>query len=251
MDSISEYAADINEARKTRTTSDFPPGTIIIPCNEFSRFSSFTNCYRQLRVPFGTHELMKPGLNISKNLNSALRERSGEWVWFMGDDHAFDPDILFRLLKHDVDMVVPICLQRMICAESLWYIDREDGSGFDRIALEDLPTTGLVPIDNCGGAGLLVKMTVIDAMDDPWFEFGRVGGVEGTGEDLWFVYKAKQLGFELYGDTESIIGHSTQCTLWPKPVDGRWKIMAQLNSGPPMITPPPPKEILRTVPITQ
>lgn len=242
-----------------RTTTDFPPGTIIIPCSELGRWSSFTHCYRRLRVPKDTHELMKPGLNIARNLNNGLSEREGDWVWFMGDDHSFDEDILLRLLARmygsdkNIDMLVPMVLQRMICAESLWYHDRQDGLGFDRIALEDLPTTGLVPIDNCGGAGLLVKMKVVDTvagLDDPAFEFGRVGGVDGTGEDLWFVYKAKLLGFNLYGDTEIVMGHSTQCTLWPKAVDGKWKIMAQLNSGPPMITPPPKKEVLRTVPLT-
>lgn len=230
---------------------DFPPGTIITPCHELGRYSSFWFCYRRLRAPVGTVEYVKPGLNVALNINKALRERSGEWVWFMGDDHSFDADILLRLLSRDVDMVVPICMQRQICADSLWYYDRPDGTGFDRIAFEDIPTSGLMPIQNCGSAGLLVKMKVIDAMEDPWMAFGRVGGVDGTGEDLWFVYKARQLGFELYGDTEVALGHTTPCTLWPKVVDGKWKIQAELSAGPPMITAPPKKEVLRTVSITQ
>ena len=30
----------------------------------------------------------------------------------IGDDHAFLPDMIERLVLHDVDVVAPLCLQR-------------------------------------------------------------------------------------------------------------------------------------------
>ena len=52
------------------------------------------------------------GSNITGNCNDLARRMQGEWLWMIGDDHAFHPDIVVRLLSHDVDVVAPHCLQK-------------------------------------------------------------------------------------------------------------------------------------------
>lgn len=217
-------------------SKDFPPGTVIVPTGEVARYTSFWSCWDALQVPPGTVKRPEPGVNIAGNLNEALRHRRGEWVFFMGDDHTFSPDLIRRLWgrmrdRDDIDIVAPLCLQREINAFSLWYrYEDETLQEINRIRLLDLPPDGLMPIDNAGGAGLLVKTEVFRKVEPPyWFEVGKIVP-DRSGEDMAFLDKARAVGFRLWGDTETRIVHVTPMGMKPAVMpDGKWGV--ELSTG--------------------
>ncbi|MGH9876287.1 MAG: hypothetical protein ACRD5H_01500, partial [Nitrososphaerales archaeon] len=71
------------------------------------RFYEFQLALEQVMVPEGSKWLIERSCDIAQNFNNGVKGMIGEWAWFMGDDHAFVPDMLLRLLAHEVDVVVP------------------------------------------------------------------------------------------------------------------------------------------------
>ena len=53
-----------------------------------------------------------------------------------------------------------------------------------------------------GFGAVLIKAEVLKAIPRPWFF-----GMEGTGEDVSFCYKARKAGFEVWMDTSIKLGH--------------------------------------------
>src|SRR3972149_2898488 len=127
------------------------PGTIGIPTGEFTRFAQFGQSLAALHYPPQTYCVWTTGGNIARNCNRIVAQMRGEWVWFIGDDHAFHPDILTRLLEHQVDVVVPLCAQRTP-PYSYGVYDWPDEQGVAPLIPLD-HRTGLVPVAVGGWAG--------------------------------------------------------------------------------------------------
>ena len=187
-------------------------GTIGIPTGEFTRFSSFMQSLLALNKPPETYCVWSTGGNIARNCNTIVAQMKGDWVWFIGDDHAFPPDTLERLLAHTVDIVVPLCAQRQPPYSYGVYRMLEDGT----TPLIDLTgKTGLVEVDYAGSAGLLVRKGVFDKMEPPYFRMGQFQ-TDAEGEDIYFCAQARELGFKVYVDTDTQIGHAAVVTAWPQ-----------------------------------
>lgn len=207
------------------------PGTVIVPRGESPRSHAFERSLRIMHAPKGSvsREDYSPG--ICANLNSCLRRRQGAWVWFLGDDHPFQPDTLMRLLFHDVDMVAPLVYRKVIPPQTVAYRGGYD-SPYKAYGLEELPppSFGLWPVTTIGGAGLLVKAEVIDRLSDPWFEPGKtLPGI--SGEDIHFVSKAVSAGFECYLDLGTTIGHEGKASFWPVFKDGSWTVEIKIGEN--------------------
>jgi len=132
-----------------------------------------------------------------------------DWLWIMGDDHAFAPNVLSKLLTHDAPLVVPVCLKRFAPYTPVVYTKKVGDSSYEPLYLPDAPTEGLIEIVVAGSAGMLVKREVLEAMERPWFEWTPLS------EDFVFVEKAKAAGFKIYCDLSARIGHITTATLTP------------------------------------
>ena len=163
-------------------------------------------------MPGNTKVVWTSGGNIAKNCNRIIEQMEGDWVWLIGDDHVFHPDTLKRLVAHDVDMVVPLCSQRIPPYSYGLYHFGENGAG----ELMNLTRqTGLVPVDLSGSAGLLVRSYVFKSLDRPYFRLGQ-RNAETEGEDFDFLIRAQQAGFRLYVDTDTPIGHTATTCAWPQ-----------------------------------
>lgn len=187
-------------------------GTIGIPTGEFARFSSFGQSLLGLDTPPHTKVVWTTGGNIAKNCNRIVQEMEGDWLWLIGDDHVFKPDVLKRLLAREVDLVVPLCSQRVPPYSYGVYRFREDGAG---VLIDLSGQTGLVPVDLAGSAGLLVRKPVLDKMEKPYFRLGQYHA-ETEGEDIDFFIRAGRAGFQLYVDTDTVIGHTAMACAWPQ-----------------------------------
>ena len=158
----------------------------------------------------------------------------GEWIWIMGDDHILSPDTLIRLLDHNVDVVVPICVRRrppfipVIFKEA--HADTPKGQ-FPPWNWHELPDHGLMEIHAAGTAGMLIRKRVLEAFDDPWFEVGKAGA-DQLNEDTHFCGKLQRAGFKIHADLDTYIGHITPTCLWPaRTATGEWTVSLDLGSN--------------------
>ena len=101
----------------------------------------------------------------------------GDWVWFIDDDHAFDPQILMQLLSWNVDVVAPIYLMRQKPFLPVTLVD--EGKSID---LTTVPTEGLAEVYATGTAGMLIRRRVFNKIHaaypgDPYFDkaMGELG----------------------------------------------------------------------------
>lgn len=194
------------------------PGTIGIISGEIARFSDFNACLLHLERPPGSRISWARSSCIASNLNAVTRDlmaSGGEWLWVLGDDHMFHREILMRLLDHDVDIVAPLVTQKVPPFSAVVFERAADDPRQYYLRTLTGGRQGLVKVDACGNAGMLIRRHVFEVMSPPWWEIGQVAS-DKLGEDLWFCRKARDLDFDVFVDTECAIGHMGVATYWPK-----------------------------------
>lgn len=209
------------------------PGLIAVIAQENSRFTAFSVAMDQMQVPPGSMREWYIGHDIPENHNLAvqtlLQEQHLEWLFLMGDDHVFEPDLLLRLLSHDCHLVAPLCLTRMPPYRPVAFVLDDEGVR-ERLDLQKAPTSGLIEVLHVGGAGLLVKRHVFEQMSDPWFEYGKLDPTL-ISEDLYFCDKARAAGYDIWLDTQALLGHCVTGAVWPVPDGDRWTYGFSFSGG--------------------
>ena len=190
-----------------------PPGTVGIAVQETGRYTAFTESMSSLQSPVGTVISWAYGSDIVVGMNHLVDTMQGEWLWLMGDDHAFDPDLLMRLLGHEVDVVVPVCLMRQ---SPFWPVAK---TGADQcLDLTSAAKTGLVELHETGSAGMLIRKSALDrvreAFPGPVFERGD------TSEDYLLCSRLRELAIPIWCDLGSRLGHMTVAAVWPGEANG-------------------------------
>ena len=195
-------------------------GTVAIVADLAARYTVFSVSLQRLVTPPETVVMWHLGSDVAANRNRACEQLSGEWVWFIDDDHAFHPDILSRLLVRDVPIVQPLCLRRG--GNFLPVACKDD----DHLNLADFAPDELVEVQHCGSSGMLVRREVIDAIEPPWFELRN-----GISEDVVFCEKARAAGFSIHVDLAARLGHVTTAVVWPTFRDEGWMTGFQFADG--------------------
>lgn len=204
----------------------FPAGTIGVLSSDLARYSDFALALMHTIKPDGTKLAWMRGVDVVSNMNTmVIASMQGEWLWILGDDHVFDPDTLMRLLAHDVDVVVPLCLKRSPPYDPVVYLEQNELGEY--VGAHDLPEHGLHKIWAAGSAGMLVKRRVFEALE--WPPFATEGG--GLNEDLTFCKRVREAGFDIHVDVDVPIGHISQMSVWPRFEEGEWQIGLNLGSG--------------------
>ncbi len=162
----------------------------------------------------------KWGLNFVRNWNDMIRKMEGDWLFILGDDHRFAPDILMKLLRHDVDIVMPVVLTKWHPFYPVVYREAPEGNG-NVIPVPLDGKTGLEEEYSVGNAGMLIKRHVLDVIGDPWFEMGRINPEVGS-PDLWFCKKAREAGFKIRCDYDTRMGHIGSMEVFPARTDEGW-----------------------------
>ena len=202
-------------------------GIVGVIANDAARFSIFTACIMRLEIPEGWRKEPLIGgdwCGARNTLCQIMLDEDASHLWFMDDDHAFPPQMLTKLLAHDVALVTPICLTRVHPFRPVQYTEKLEGEfQYLPIPLSQTATDGLVEIQAGGCAGMLIRRDVIEAIEPPWFEY------TDRSEDIVFCEKAKAAGFTLHADLSVRLGHVTTAVVWPA-VDGdKW--VTGLNIG--------------------
>jgi len=182
----------------------------------------------------------RSGAQISKSRNDLaaafLREsenNGAEWLLFLDSDMVFPHDVIVRLqmAAHHVnaDVVGGLCV--MVTGNgaipTIYQYDHVPGStGFTRVQL-DYVENSLVQVAGTGTACLMIHKRVLERMRDEaghdygWFS-ERVVNVDGSdgsvahwvSEDLAFCHQVNQLGFRVFVDTTTKIGHDKNGRIW-------------------------------------
>lgn len=205
--------------------SDHPPGAIAMITGDITRYAVAMQSVMALKVPPGSVNAWNMGVLIGKMLNQAFQtmmdNKSLQWVWVMGDDHTFAPDVITRLLDRNVDVIAPLCLNRVPPMDPT-IVDHEK---VRMVYLEDLPLSGLYklgPTETCGDAGLLIRRKVLEAIPAPWYDH-RISGSMAA-EDQAFVRRVKDAGFDVYIDLDTAIGHIGHTEFFPIKKNGHWEV---------------------------
>lgn len=212
---------------------DHPPGTVAIPAGEFTRFGGFVHSLACTPIPPGTRVMMQQSVSIASNLNEIIRhtleaeEPRLEWVWCQSDDHIWFPDLLWRLLDREVQVVVPLVAQRKPPFNVVLY-ERQDEEGYWPYRWEALPQSGLLEVWAAGSAGMLIRREALEAVGDPWFEFDA--GFR-CNEDLVFCRKLREAGIPIHADVEQRMGHRGTFTAWPVHQDGHRGVSVELGTS--------------------
>jgi hypothetical protein len=219
--------------------SPYAAGTVIVPAASLARYSEFWLALESLQVPYGTRLICARGADIPHQLNQGVRGMSGEWCWFLGDDHTFEPGLLMALLAREKDAVLPL-------------VPRRDPP-FSPVLLHGplapqmrpywwtaLPAEGLFQLprnDSAGQAGMLVRKPVLDRLGDPWFEGGKLTPGRLM-EDMYFVQRLHDLGVEIWIDCDQVMGHIANLAVTPYRAHGRWYPALPSKRGPMVLEDP-------------
>ena len=203
-------------------------GTVGVIGMDTGRFNEFALSMGRLKRP-DDWEVMG-ALNYSEEhaRNWLADHFKGDWLWFIDDDHGFKDDTLRRLVTVasalNVDVVAPLVLQRRAPFLPVAY---RDGAHVElnEVTQEEVDE-GLLPVDQTGTAGMLIRRTVFHKLERPYFASESFIEADGTEtfvpSDTRFCRKLRAAGIEIYVDLDTIISHYNVVAVTPRWQDGRW-----------------------------
>lgn len=131
-----------------------------------------------------------------------------DYLWMIDDDMICPPDLFELLVRHDVDVVAPLAFMRFFPHKPVIYNVAE---GYDVVSkqhyyqnylVDRYPKNQLVECDAVGFGSVLIKTSILEKIQKPWFMV-----MTGSGEDVHFCHQAKAAGFRIFMDTATKLGH--------------------------------------------
>ena len=143
--------------------------------------------------------------------NTLVKQFKGDWLLMLDTDHAFEPDILGRMmktiaLKPEVQVLTALYQYKGAPHAPKLYRFGKDYKDFNVLGKWDIPKSRdkvggkyLVPIDLAGAGCLLVKREVFERMNKR-FKQEPFDIIPPYGEDNSFFLRLKKLGIQAYCD---------------------------------------------------
>lgn len=208
-------------------------GTIAVVAGDTGRFTAFTSSLSRLQKPTGTEVSVIVGSDRIKGRNLQVEEMVGDWLWFIDDDHEFAPNTLMRLLEHQVDVVVPLCLMRSKPFNPVDFVD-EDEDGLLPIDLKTAPASGTAELYAAGTSGMLIRRNVFDLFRERWPGAPIFEHEADRSEDLIFSERLRELGVKIHLDLSTRLGHINVVTIYPDHAGGEWAIGMRVGQNFPL-----------------
>jgi hypothetical protein len=133
----------------------------------------------------------------------------------LDSDHIHPLDIIERLARwighpNKPRIIGGLNYQRKPPYRPCAFMFKQDEPTVTLLTISGWPD-GLVQVDAIGASALLVERSVFEELKAPWFEFAYqpTTGDEPkfVGEDIWFCWKAKLAGIDIYCDTTTTSPH--------------------------------------------
>ncbi len=154
------------------------------------------------------------GDEIAAQRNACVRSlpRRCDALLFVDSDMVPTPDALSRLFTYaDRHAVLSaVMLDRRtheVCATRTF-------EPTVRYRLDELPTTGAVPVLAAGTGFMLIRREVFSAVGEPWFTCGQLVA-DCITEDTEFCLRAAEHGFIPHLVCDARVGHVVRGVLWP------------------------------------
>lgn len=153
--------------------------------------------------------VIKTGCYVHWNRNDLVRnalESRADYLMFIDSDMVFPADAIARLVQADKDIIGATYHRRR---EPLEPTTKQWMNG----VLQPVDMIGAVPaqVDVVATGFMLIKTSVLFALDDPWFLFATDEGTQKElGEDETFCLTAKSAGFEVWCHPDLGVGHIGQ-----------------------------------------
>ena len=188
-----------------------------MPCGETARYSVFYDSLIHLQRPPLVDVVMARSANVAENRNlitDRALEVGAEWIFYVDDDQVLPSFTLTNLLKHDKDVVSGLYVKRQAPYIPHVY-NEEDEKGFCSPKMLTPLSGGLVKVLATGAGCMLVKTKIFEKLEKPYWRLGQIEP-EGWGDDLHFCHRVRELGFEIWADLDTRVGHISHGILWPK-----------------------------------
>ena len=199
------------------------PGTVRMISHNHPRHTQSVQCFSALQMPAGSDaNHFAAGLDLAQAREVLAQKMTGEWLFFIDDDHVHAPDLLMRLLRRldenpDVDLVASFVVRRWPPHYSV--IGKLNGEAMASIQHVQAGS-GLVRVDLTGlGGGAVIRRQAFLKVQPPWFTNGRFT------EDWRFCERLKKVGGQAAVDLDAVAGHITPMSVWPtRDEDGTWGV---------------------------
>ncbi len=159
-------------------------------------------------------------LNRNRLVKKSL-ELKADLVLFLDADMTFPSDLIPRLIE-DMKELGPCVISGLyfkkappfppVSANRIFSNDEQKMFPIELFKANDSP---LAECDVVGMGAALIAREVLEAVNQPWFEYGvykRTGEMTVT-EDVPFCRKVKEAGFKIYTDKRLECGHVTTFTV--------------------------------------
>ena len=198
---------------------------------EVFRFTESAKAFSNFHVPSESYVEWRCGALVTDNLNKGMAkimtydEGKLQWIWVMGDDHSYPAEVLMNLLERELDVVVPLCLNRIPPLDpfiTVWDGDKKARGKHITELPTDQPLYKLAENETCGDAGLLIRRHVMNKLKFPYYDHSRTGSLGA--DDQWFIKDIQDAGFDVYIDLENVLGHLTPLNIIPIKTDKGWVV---------------------------
>lgn len=235
-----------DQAKRDRTSRPERDVAVVWVCDEQSADPLFTQSLVHLALYDGQHHkrlrqsnnvLSGPRIAHARNqvVHAALATPEVQWLLLLDSDMTFDADTLDRMLAtaeaRDLAILGGLCFAGDVdhLRPTTYTVERDASTGRLVCSLElSYPYERAFRVHATGAAALLVRRDVFERVHNAWR--GRVvhtmfaettvppdldNGYDGDefGEDVTFLLRAGELGYEVWLDSRIRFGHRKMCEL--------------------------------------
>ena len=220
-----------------------PPGAVVYCTTGYARCEGFYESLNMMYVPDGTEMNKSKGTGLAAMMNGLVCDLkdSTKWVWILGDDHWFQPDLLQRMLVRaelfQTPVLVPLVSSKVPPFSSVLFdLKTTKPLDFQDIPSDDTPYA----VFAAGTAGMLVQRYVLDKILSEkdatgWSRPFRIGWgqPDASDEDIYFCSRIRQAGFKIHVDPTLGMAHiPAEVFITPKRFpNGEWYVEFRWPDG--------------------
>lgn len=185
---------------------------ILLPCTWSHVHVQLLDSMLAMKQPPNTIFLRSGGYRLDEirnNLVLAALNRKCTHILFIDSDHYFEPNTIYKLLSHNLDVVGALCYERVPPYDPVML--KGIINGYSRI--KNFKKGDLVKVDATGCGCLLVNCNVFKKIQLPYFHFMDNPDPNikfKIGEDVYFCNLLKTFGYDIFVDTSVYTKHIGQ-----------------------------------------